>query len=202
MVWQAYGSHPSIGTYAGQYPDALSAWNHAELKHVGDKNPPAGVPVYFGVSPTRTDANKAAGDVVISLGNGLVIGTDVGGAGHIGITSITDRAAAISRPYLGWAADFCGYDVIYNAMPPASTAGLVSAILNNGDNNMDELWEYFKINGDTSGTIYVSWNRLGYWGMSGTTFTDHQYWLKNVRKAPVPVVQSVSNAQAFGPKLG
>ena len=109
--WQAYGSHNSIGPHAGQYPDAMSGWNYAQRRHVGDATPPPGVPVWFGVSPTRTDANARAGDVVISLGGGRVIGTDVGGAGRIGETTIAARAAAISRPFLGWTEDFLGYDI-------------------------------------------------------------------------------------------
>jgi hypothetical protein len=126
-VWQAYGSHDSIGAYAGQYPDALSAWTHATVKHPGDFNPPAGVPVYFGVSPTRTDSNAAAGDVVLSLGGGNVIGTDVGGAGRIGVTTIRARGAAISRPYLGWCEDFLGYSVV-----TAAFTGLNATPINGG----------------------------------------------------------------------
>lgn len=127
-VWQSYGSHDSIGDHAGQYPDAMSGWNYAKRRHPGDANPPAGVPVYFGVSPTRTDANARAGDVMVSLGGGMLIGTDVGGAGRIGTISIADRARAISRPYLGWTEDFLGYDVVdTTAAAPAPAASAPAA---------------------------------------------------------------------------
>lgn len=128
--WRAYGSHDSIGPHAGQYPNAVDGWNYATKRHPGDMNPPAGFPVFFGVSPTRTDANAKAGDVMVSAGGGFLIGTDVGGAGRIGTISVAARARAISRPYLGWTEDFLGYDVVSTAFsssdstpiaPPAST---------------------------------------------------------------------------------
>lgn len=120
--WQAYGSHPSIGAHAGQYPDAIDGWDYATKRHPGDMNPPAGYPVWFGVSPTRTDSDAGAGDVVISLGGGQVIATDANGiGGRIGVTSIAARAARIQRPYLGWTEDFLGYDVV-----ATSTASLSS----------------------------------------------------------------------------
>ncbi len=37
-VWQAYGSHSSIGPHAGQYPTALDGWNYATKRHT-DTNP-------------------------------------------------------------------------------------------------------------------------------------------------------------------
>lgn len=121
-VWQAYGSHSSIGPHAGQYPTALFGWNYATRHHPGDMNPPAGFPVWFGPSPTRTDSDAGAGDVVISLGGGRVIATDVGGAGRIGVTTIPARAAQISRPYLGWTEDFLGYDVTVGAALASTTS--------------------------------------------------------------------------------
>ncbi|QDZ14252.1 hypothetical protein [Humibacter ginsenosidimutans] len=120
-VWQAYGSHDSIGPHAGQYPDAIDGWNYATDKHAGDEQPPAGVPVYFGVSPTRTDADRAAGDVCISLGGGQLIATDAAGNGRIGITTITQRAAQTARPYLGWTGDFLGYTVTYTPTTNTTT---------------------------------------------------------------------------------
>lgn len=123
-IWQAYGSHDSIGPHAGQYPNAIDGWNYATRKNPGDANPPAGVPVFFGVSPTRTDSDAKVGDIVLSLGGGQVIGTDVGGSGRIGVTTIAARARAIARPYLGWTEDFLGYDVV-----TASTASLAATAI-------------------------------------------------------------------------
>lgn len=117
-VWQAYGSVPSTGPRAGTYSDAVDGWDGSIAQHPGDWNPPAGVPVYFGISPTRTDANARAGDVMLSLGGGTLIGTDVGTLGRIGTTSIASRAAATARPYLGWTGDFLGHQVAYPGSTP------------------------------------------------------------------------------------
>lgn len=84
-----------------------------------------------------------------------------------------------------------------------SSAAIAAAPITEGwEEEMDKAWEYFRIKGDASGSIFVSWNRCGYWGMSAQTFADHQWWLANVKKVPVPRVVEVINAQAFGPKLG
>lgn len=95
-VWQAYDAHGadtrlSAGT-------ATEAWNLSQGKHPGDRNPPAGVPVFWGPK-----AGSAAGDVVISLGGGRVACTDYPNYGQVGIATIDQRERQIGRPYLGWA---------------------------------------------------------------------------------------------------
>jgi hypothetical protein len=147
-VWQAYGSHSSIGAHAGQYPDAIDGWLYATKRHPNDLNPPAGFPVWYGPSPTRTDDNAGAGDVVISIGNGQIIGTDVGGAGRIGVMSLISRGQIIQRPYLGWTEDFLGYDIDGNAT--IITAAPVTPIIipTIGKGRTVNFWQ------DTNGTIF------------------------------------------------
>lgn len=115
QVYADYGSHPSIGPHAGQYPIAYNGWLYSQAQHPGDYNAPAGAPVYFGVSPTRKDKNKAAGDVGISMGtlNGVAIGwfTDVT-PGKTGIMTLKARAIQTQRPYMGWTGDFLGYTLV------------------------------------------------------------------------------------------
>lgn len=91
-VWQAY-DHAGADTTrtAGT---ALDAWHKSEGKHPGDRNPPRGVPVWFGEQPS--------GDVVISLGNGRVIATDQPRYGVIGECTIAERESLAGGPYLGW----------------------------------------------------------------------------------------------------
>ncbi|WP_205829310.1 hypothetical protein [Microbacterium sp. B19(2022)] len=94
-VWQAYKAQgASTGRHAGT---ALEAWNKTERRHPGDRNPPVGVPVWFGAK-----AGSAAGDVVISLGGGKVVATDYPRYGVVGVCTIAQRQAQIGRPYLGW----------------------------------------------------------------------------------------------------
>ena len=114
-IWQAYGSHPSTGPHAGQYPNAIDGWNYATRRHAGDPTPPAGYPVYFDALPRPRyagDDNYPCGDIVLSLGGGNVICTDGAGAGRIAVMTIAQRARQIGRTYLGWTEDFLGYDVV------------------------------------------------------------------------------------------
>jgi hypothetical protein len=117
-VWEAYAS-AKTGQVGGSFPTAISAWDAAAEKYAGDRNPPAGSAVWFGASPTRTDANAGAGDVAISLGGGQIIATDYPYGGVIGVTTITAREKQTQRPYLGRTGDICGYSIILPATPTA-----------------------------------------------------------------------------------
>lgn len=100
-VWQAYKAEGAVAN--GTYPTALAGWNGSPGKHEGDRNPPAGVPVWFGAK-----AGSSAGDVVISLGGGRVVATDFPRYGVVGITTIDERQRQIGRPYLGWTETILG----------------------------------------------------------------------------------------------
>lgn len=102
---------PSTGPHAGQYPIAYNGWLYATQRFT-DANPPKGAAVYFGPSPTRTDKNKNAGDVCISLGGGLIRCSDGAGAGRMATMTIAARAKAIARPYLGYTTDFLGHQLV------------------------------------------------------------------------------------------
>lgn len=95
-VWQAY---KAVGASTGMNsPTALDAWNKSGGKHPGDRNPPAGVPVWWGAK-----ASSSAGDVVISLGGGRVAVTEPPGAGLVtGSCTLDERERQVGRPYLGW----------------------------------------------------------------------------------------------------
>ena len=96
---------PSLGRPA---PTAYVGWQNSDFKHHGDRNPPAGVHVWWGPKPT-----SAAGDVVISLGGGAVVATDWPRSGVIGVTTIDARERQIRRPYLGWTEDILGVPISY-----------------------------------------------------------------------------------------
>lgn len=104
-----WGSVPSIGPGSGQFARAIDGWNFATKRHADIHTAPAGVPVWFGPSPTRTDKNAGAGDVGLSLGNGFGIFTDSPN-GTPGIMSFDARGYQIGRPALGWTEDFLGHD--------------------------------------------------------------------------------------------
>lgn len=112
-VWQAYKAHgASTGRSA---PTATEAWNRSDRRHPGDRNPPPGVPVFWG---PKSSSN--AGDVVISLGGGRVAATDWPRYGVTGVCTIDERERQIGRPYLGWAE--CIFDQPIALPQPAGEA--------------------------------------------------------------------------------
>lgn len=116
-VWAWYGYPATLGAQPGRsFATALDSYYYTTDRHPGDYDPPIGVPVWFGVSPTRTDANAAAGDVCLSIGGGRIRCTDAGPNGVVGEMTIAQRAAEISRPYLGWTGDFGGNSIAYSAV--------------------------------------------------------------------------------------
>lgn len=113
-VWQAYKANgASTGRQAGT---AYEGWQKSDGKHPGDRNPPAGVPVWFGPK-----ASSSAGDVVISLGGGKVVATDWPSNGHTGICTIDQRQAQIGRPYLGWSERIFDVAIDFNGAGSASS---------------------------------------------------------------------------------
>lgn len=157
-VWLFYGAHDSIGPHAGQYPDAIDGWRYATRQHPGDIEPPAGYPVYFDAL-TRPryagDDNYAAGDVVISLGGGLVRCTDGAGAGRMGTMTIAQRAAQIGRTYLGWTEDFLGYDVTTTATAALHVSQLINTPKPTPKGAPDMLAVQYQGSGSLAGSLFV-----------------------------------------------
>lgn len=125
-VWQAFkrnGARTDRGA-----PTAYAGWLNSDDKHPGDRNPPAGVPVWWGPK-----ASSAAGDVVISLGGGRVVATDWPYNGVIGITTIDARERQIGRPYLGWTGDILGAPISY---PTTAGGGTAPAPNPSGEDDM------------------------------------------------------------------
>lgn len=94
-VWQAFKRNGARTNRSAQ--TATAGWYASDGKHPGDRNPPAGVAVWWGPR-----AGSAAGDVVISLGGGRVVATDWPYNGVIGVTTLDARERQIRRPYFGW----------------------------------------------------------------------------------------------------
>lgn len=116
-VWLAYKAHGARAD--GTWPTAYAAWKDTPGKHEGDRNPPAGVPVWFGPK-----ASSSAGDVVISLGGGRVAATDYPSYGVVGTCTIDERQAQIGRPYLGWTETILGAAIDFaGGGTPANVAG-------------------------------------------------------------------------------
>lgn len=112
-VWTAYSRNGAQDLTGEREPTAYDAWAHTDLKDRRTGTPydliPRGVPVYFGKK-----ASSAAGDIVISDGDGWCIATDIPGhPGVIGRIRLADRQRQIQRPYLGWSTTILDYPIAY-----------------------------------------------------------------------------------------
>jgi hypothetical protein len=81
---------------------AISAWNAAQYKHIGDFNPPAGVPVFW------SGGTSGAGHVAFSMGNGWIVTTDYPVAGGVSEVPLSYISALWHLQYLGWTEDLEG----------------------------------------------------------------------------------------------
>jgi hypothetical protein len=79
---------------------AIAAWHEAASKHKGDRQPPAGVPVFW--------SGGGPGHVALSLGDGWVLTSDYPSAGRVTKVSISALHAAWHLQYLGWTDDLEG----------------------------------------------------------------------------------------------
>jgi hypothetical protein len=86
--WQA----PSIGC-----PDAITSWEWATMKHSGDRDPPAGAPVYY--------RGGKHGHIAMSMGGGRIRSTDCQSSGVVSEVALNWPEKAWGYPYLGWTGD-------------------------------------------------------------------------------------------------
>ena len=86
-------------------PVAAAAWDASKQKHPGDKNPPAGVPVFWHPRP----GGSKFGHIALSVGNGRIRTTDFPKRGMVSETKIDNIQKRWGLVYAGWAGD----------MPPA-----------------------------------------------------------------------------------
>lgn len=91
-----------------RYPSAIAQWSAAKRRHAGDRNPPAGVPVYW--------SGGQYGHVALSLGGGRVRSTDWPSRGRVGECTIDELSRAWGKTYLGWSEDLA--DVVVWTAPP------------------------------------------------------------------------------------
>jgi len=96
----------ALGDFDGDgAADAEDMWKASKKRHPGDKNPPAGVPVFWG------GGSADNGHAAVSLGNGMIRSTDAGGSGVVATVSINFPTEKWGMPYLGWTEDLYGNDI-------------------------------------------------------------------------------------------
>jgi hypothetical protein len=84
---------------------AYRAWYAAHHKHRHDRNPPAGVPVFW------SGGSRRGGHVAISLGHGMIVSTDMPRSGHVGRIRLSTISRRWHLRYLGWTEDLNGVRV-------------------------------------------------------------------------------------------
>ena len=83
------------------FPGAIQQWNGATHKHRGDKNPPAGVPIFW--------EGGTWGHIAMATGNGQGMrSTDWPYRAHVGEGTIDALSRAWGKQYLGWTEDLGG----------------------------------------------------------------------------------------------
>lgn len=85
--------------------DAVDMWQACVLKEAGDRNPPAGVPVFW------SGGSKGHGHAAISLGNGMIRTIDRPTSGLVGSVPLGEIESAWGLKYLGWTIDLYGYEI-------------------------------------------------------------------------------------------
>lgn len=94
----------ALGDFDGDgAADAEDMWKAATLPHPGDRNPPAGVPVFYG------GGSQDNGHAAIYLGGGMIRSTDARGAGRVGTVALDFPTTEWGMPYLGWTEDLYGH---------------------------------------------------------------------------------------------
>lgn len=102
--------------------DAVDGWlkEPDKAKHVGDRNPPRGVPVAF------KGGSHGFGHRAISLGDGRIRSTDMDPtryhAGSTGTTTIRQIEISMNQEYLGWSETMSGV-LIPGGPKPKKTRG-------------------------------------------------------------------------------
>lgn len=99
------------GYSSSGYNTAIDNWSAtpANLKHPGDMNAPAGALMYW---------SGGDGHVAISLGNGSIISTDIGGPGTVTTAPATAIGSKWGKTYVGWAYPFFNGKEATNALGP------------------------------------------------------------------------------------
>lgn len=85
--------------------DAVDMWQACVLKEAGDRNPPAGVPVFW------SGGSSGHGHAAISLGDGFIRTIDRPRSGIVSTVPLGEIEKAWGLKYLGWTIDLYGHEI-------------------------------------------------------------------------------------------
>lgn len=106
----------AVGDFDGNgRANAVDGWKSCRHRHPGDRNPPAGVPVFW------SGGSRGDGHAAVALGGGMIRSIDRPRAGVVGTVPLSDIERSWGLTYLGWAEDIGGV-LIPTPPPPAPPA--------------------------------------------------------------------------------
>ncbi len=167
-VWQAYYRNGAQDVTGQSEPTAYDAWLHSPTADRRTGTPydqiPAGVPVYFGPK-----ASSSAGDIVISVGGGWCVATDIPGhQGVIGKIRLQDRANQIQRPYLGWTTSILGWPIKQGQGPAPSPEP------DGPEEEEEEMKGAYYTRSSDKATVYLLFNEVsGFWAEHSGVNSDY-----------------------------
>lgn len=114
----------ALGDFDGDgAADAEDMWKASKLKHPGDHNPPAGVPVFWG------GGSEDNGHAAIAFAGRRVRTIDRPAAGLVSTVPLDEIERVWGLPYLGWTEDLYGHVIPTVAPKPRPRVGpSVSAV--------------------------------------------------------------------------
>lgn len=126
-VVREYFDAPGAGDVDGDKDaDAADGWaaEPHSARHVGDRNPPPGVPLYF------SKAGDGNGHRALALASGQVRSTDFDGkskkykAGVVGTGTLKQVESAMGVTYVGWSSTIDGYPIPSEPVKTAKSRGV------------------------------------------------------------------------------
>lgn len=104
--------------------DAEDMWKASTRKHPGDRNPPAGVPVFWG------GGSEDNGHVGVAFASRRVRTIDRPSAGLVSTVPLDEIERVWGLPYLGWTEDLYGHVIPTVAPDPRPSVGPVVSAVN------------------------------------------------------------------------
>jgi hypothetical protein len=103
--------------------DAVDMWKACKLKHPGDRNPPAGVPVFW------SGGSSGHGHAAVAFAGQRCRTIDRPAPGRVSTVPLSEIERAWGLTYLGWSADLYGHVIPAVAPdPPKKTGPSVAAV--------------------------------------------------------------------------
>lgn len=106
-----------------KHPDASTDWRESPSKHIGDRTPPRGVPVYW------TGGSGGHGHIAIATGDGNIWSTDSRRPGYFDRVPLSAPERDWGLKYVGWSEHINGIRVYLDPYASAPNFKAVDGLL-------------------------------------------------------------------------